>query len=198
MEKTNSFFQNQKVLKIILILLIIIILVVGLFFIFSPTNQLVKKLGNINGKSYDLEKGKQASAYLNNCRIAVWPTDNLFEPNLTQGNQNQHTLFLYVNSQTNTNKGSISISVISTEDYSSLTSELNEISNNLPPRISKKYDTFNYFAYNGKNYYYNLNSNGGIMFVTPINNNYLYWVMVSNYKNLSQKDIESILYFEVI
>lgn len=74
---------------------------------------------------------------------------------------------------------------------------MNNLSNFSEPKISTEYNTLNYFIYDEKKYYYNLNSST-VMFTTPINNNYLYWIMIDNYKNLNLEDIKSILHFEKI
>ena len=107
-------------------------------------------------------------------------------------------VYLYVGSATSHKKGAVSITVESMGDTSSsIVSSFNTITSTKEPTISREYDTFNYFVYNGRNYFYNLNP-GGIFFTTKINDNYLYWVMVADYSNLTKEDIESILYFEVV
>ena len=200
MGRLSSFFKTKKKAKIagIVICIIVVVLAVCLWSIFGPTFKVVSILGKINGTSYSLEKSKSSTAYNGRCKVNVYPSENLYVPDLVQNQTNKQAIFLYVGSATTHEKGAISITVESMGDTSSnIVSSFNTITSTKEPTISREYDTFNYFVYNGRNYFYNLNP-GGIFFTTKINDNYLYWVMVADYSNLTKEDIESILYFEVI
>ncbi len=200
MNKILDFFKTKKVVKIIgiVICIIVIILAIWLWSIFGPTFKVVNILGKINGTSYSLEKSKGSVAYNGRCRVNVYPSENLYEPDLVQDQTNKQAIFLYVGSATSNKKGAVSITVESmAESSSSIVSSMNTITSTKEPTISREYNTLNYFVYNGKNYFYNLNPYG-IMFTTPIDNNYLYWVMIQDYSNLTKEDIESILYFKVV
>lgn len=200
MEKLSNFFKTKRVAKIIgiVIFIIVIILAIWLWSIFGPSFKVVGILGKINGTSYSLEKRKSSVAYNGRCRVNVYPSKNLYEPDLIQNQNNKHAIFLYVGSATSNKKGAVSITVESMDEASSsIVSSMNTITSTKEPIISREYDTLNYFVYNGRNYFYNLNPSG-IMFTTPINNNYLYWVMIGDYRNFNKEDIESILYFDVI
>ena len=175
MGKISNFFRTKKVAKIVGIVIFIIIIILAIWFwsIFAPTFKIVGILDEINGTSYSLEKSKSSLVYNGSCRVNVYPSKNLYEPDLIQSQNDKNTIFLYVGSATTRKNGSVAISVETTDEY----------------------NTLNYFVYNGRNYFYNLNS-GGILFTTMINDNYLYWVMINDYSNLTKEDIESILYFE--
>ena len=194
MKRFKSFFSTRKVPKIIIILLIVILFMVGVLYFFSPTRGFIKKLNKINGTSYNISKGNETIAYNNNCRVAVYPTSHLVEPDLNQVNDNQRIIGLWVDS-TKSNQGSLSISVVAQDSQNEVVQRLNELKDAKEPKISGEYNTLNYFIYNGRNYYYNINPSG-FMITTPINENYLYWVMGMNYNHLTKEDIESILYFE--
>lgn len=200
MGRLSNFLKTKKVAKIIVIVIIIIILLLAIWLwsIFGATFKVVSILGKINGTTYSLEKSKSSVAYNGRCRVNVYPSENLYEPNLIQNETNKQAIYLYVGSATSNKKGAVSITVESMGDTSSsIVSSFNTITSTKEPTISREYDTFNYFVYNGRNYFYNLNQ-GGIFFTTPINDKYLYWVMVADYSNLTKEDIEAILYFEVI
>ena len=196
MGRFKNFFSTRKVLKITAIVLIIILLIVCVLYFLNPTRSFVNKLSKINGTSYNLLKENKTIAYNNNCKVAVYPTSHLVEPNLTQSNNNQRLIGLWVDS-TEVTHGSLSISVIAQDSSNEVVQSLNELKDVKEPKISKEYNTLNYFVYNGRNYYYNINPSG-FMVTTPINNNYLYWVMCMDYSHLTKEDIESILYFEVL
>ena len=199
MGRVSNFFKTKKVVKIICIVIIIIVLILAIWLwsIFSPSFKVVGILGKINGTSYSLQKSKSCSAYNGRCKVNVYPSENLYVPDLIQNQTNKQAIYLCVGSATSHKKGAISITVESmAEESSSILSSMNTIINTKEPTISREYDTFNYFVYNGKNYFYNLNPSG-IFFTTQINNNYLYWIMIQDYSNLTKEDIESILYFEV-
>ncbi len=200
MKKLSNFFKTKRAIKIIgiIIFVIVIILAIWLWSIFGPGFKAASILGKINGTSYNLEKSKSCVAYNGRCKVNVYPSANLYEPSLVQDDKNQHMVYLYVGTSTNADKGAVSISVLPIDNAdSSIVSNMNTITNIKEPTISNEYNTLNYFVYNGRKYFYNLNPYG-IMFTTPINDNYLYWVMILNYNNLTKEDIESILYFEVI
>ena len=199
MEKLSNFFKTKRIAKIIgiVIFIIILILAIWLWSIFGPSFKVVGILGKINGTSYNLGKSKSSTAYNGRCKVNVYPSKNLYEPDLVQNQNNKQAIFLYVGSDTTHEKGAVSITVESmSEVSSSILSSMNTITSTKEPIISREYDTLNYFVYNGRNYFYNLNP-GGIFFTTIINDNYLYWVMIQDYSNLTKEDIESILYFEV-
>ena len=196
----SNFFKTKRAIKIIgiIIFVIVIILAIWLWSIFGPGFKVASILGKINGTSYNLEKSKSCVAYNGRCKVNVYPSENLYEPSLVQDDKNQHMVYLYVGTSTNADKGAVSISVLPIDNAdSSIVSNMNTITDIKEPTISSEYNTLNYFVYNGRKYFYNLNPYG-IMFTTPINDNYLYWVMILNYNNLTKEDIESILYFEVI
>lgn len=198
MGKISNFFRTKKVAKIVGIVIFIIIIILAIWFwsIFAPTFKIVGILDEINGTSYSLEKSKSSLVYNGSCRVNVYPSKNLYEPDLIQNQNDKNTIFLYVGSATTHKNGSVAISVETTDDgNNSIINEINTITNTKEPTISRAYNTLNYFVYNGRNYFYNLNS-GGILFTTMINDNYLYWVMINDYSNLTKEDIESILYFE--
>lgn len=200
MGKVSNFFKTNKVVKIIgiVIIIIVLILAIWLWSIFGASFKVVSILGKINGTSYSLEKSKSYVAYNGRCRVNVYPSENLYVPNLVQDQTNKQAIYLYVGSATSHKKGAVSITVESMAEVSdSIVSSFNTITSTKEPIISREYNTFNYFVYNGRNYFYNLNPDG-IMFTTQINNNYLYWVMIQDYSNLTKEDIESILYFEVV
>ena len=200
MGRVSNFLKTKKIAKIIgiVIIIIILILAIWLWSIFGPTFKVVGILGKINGTSYSLEKSKSCVAYNGRCRVNVYPSENLYVPNLVQDQTNKQAIYLYVGSATSHKKGTVSITVESMGDTSSsIVSSFNTITSTEEPTISREYDTFNYFVYNGRNYFYNLNPEG-IFFTTKINDNYLYWIMIQDYSNLTKEDIESILYFEVI
>lgn len=197
MGKLSNFFKTKKVVKIIGIIIVVIVIIVAIWLwsIFGPSFKIVNILGKINGKSYNLEKNDAYVAYNGRCKVNVYPSENLYEPDLIQDTKSNRTLFLYVKSD---DDAAISISVLPTKGVSSdVINNMNTIANLNEPKISREYNTLNYFVYNGRNYFYNLNQ-AGIMFTTPINDNYLYWVMIMYYNNLTKEDIESILYFDVI
>ena len=199
MGRLSNFFKTKKVAKIIgiVIIIIILILAIWLWSIFGPTFKVVGILGKVNGTSYSLEKNKSSVAYNGRCKVNVYPSENLYVPNLVQDQTNKQAIYLYVGSATSHKKGAVSITVESmAEVNSSIVSGFNKITSTKEPTISREYNTLNYFVYNGKNYFYNLNPQG-IFFTTTINDNYLYWIMIQDYSNLTKEDIESILYFEV-
>ena len=196
MQKLKKFFSTKKAPKIIAIVLIIISLIVGVLYFLNPTRGFVDNLNKINGTSYNLQKGNRTIAYNNNCKIAVYPTSHLVEPDLIQSNNNQRLIGLWVDGA-KSNHGSLSISVVTQDSNNEVVQKLNELKGVKEPKISSEYNTLNYFIYNGRNYYYNINTSG-FMITTPINNNYLYWVMGMDYSHLTKEDIESILYFEIL
>ena len=200
MGKVSNFFKTNKVVKIIgiVIIIIVLILAIWLWSIFGASFKVVSILGKINGTSYSLEKSKSSVAYNGRCKVNVYLSDNLYVPDFVQDQTNKQAIYLYVGSATSHKKGTVSITVESMGDTSSsIVSSFNTITSTEEPTISREYDTFNYFVYNGRNYFYNLNPEG-IFFTTKINDNYLYWIMIQDYSNLTKEDIESILYFEVI
>ena len=200
MGRVSNFFKTKKVVKIIgiVIIIIVLILAIWLWSIFGASFKVVGILGKINGTSYSLGKSKSSAAYNGRCKVNVYPSENLYVPDLVQDQTNKQAVFLYVGSATSNKKGAVSITVESMAEVSdSIVSSFNTITSTKEPTISREYNTLNYFVYNGRNYFYNLNPYG-IMFTTPINNNYLYWVMIQDYSNLTKEDIESILYFEVV
>lgn len=196
MGRFKNFFSTRKVPKITAIVLIIILLIVCVVYFFNPTRSFVNKLNKINGTSYNLLKENKTIAYNNNCKVAVYPTSHLVEPDLIQSNNNQRFVGLWVES-TKSNHGSINISVVTKDSNNDVVERLTELKDVKDPKISSEYNTLNYFVYNGRNYYYNINPSG-FMITTPINNYYLYWVMCMDYSHLTKEDIESILYFEVL
>lgn len=189
--------MKKKLITIIFLIVISVILVAFiLWLLFRPAKLLTNKLNKINNTTYNLEKTNATYASREKCKVLVYPSTKLIEPNLVQSDKISHSLFLYVESSDSADKGAISIQVIPTSNVSGdIIAEMNNLSNLSEPKISTQYDTLNYFVYDGKNYYYNLNPSG-VMFTTLIDNNYLYWVMINNYNNLNIEDIESILHFE--
>lgn len=186
--------KKKKLITIIFLIIIsVIVLAFILWLLFRPAKRLTNKLNKISNTTYNLEKANARYVRHGQCKVLVYPTTNLMEldmePDLVRSDKN---LFLYVGSSTSVDKGLISILVVPTTDVEyDLITKMNKSSN----KISTEHNTLNYFVYDGKNYYYHLNSSG-VMFTTPIDNNYLYWVMINNYKNLDVEDIESILHFE--
>lgn len=191
--------KKRKSITIIFLVLVSIIVVNFILWLnFRPAKQLNNKLNKINNTRYDLERTNETYASYGNCRVSVYPTTNLMVPNLVQSDKTSHSLFLFIGSSTSPDKGCITVQVIPTANANEdIITEMNNLSNFSEPKISTEYNTLNYFIYDEKKYYYNLNSST-VMFTTPINNNYLYWIMIDNYKNLNLEDIKSILHFEKI
>jgi len=111
---------------------------------------------------------------------------------------NWNPIALYVKTRTTNKYGTASIAIIPVQEGNDETiKQIMELSKYQDPKICKSDKELNYFVYNGRNYLYMITSSDFI-FYTPINNDYLYNGSVSNYKNLTKEDIESILYFEAI
>lgn len=161
----------------------------------NPTSSLVKKFSQINGTSFNLTKNNRIVIRKNNCKVSVYPTQHLKEEEYVR-KESPFWLKLSTNLDDRSNSSDVSIQIINlTEADQDVVNRMNEISHTESPIISKEYNSFHYFLYDGKPYFYNINE-GGFMFTTPINDKYLYWVMVANYTDLTKEDIESILYFE--
>ena len=91
----NKTLKKRKSITIIFLVLVSIIVVNFILWLnFRPAKQLNNKLNKINNTRYDLERTNETYASYGNCRVSVYPTTNLMEPNLVQSDKTSHSLFL--------------------------------------------------------------------------------------------------------